>query len=62
VQPPSVEPPAPPKGTTLFLQTEKGRPAAATEAFIWTWEGAPRWYYVHEHAILAGHPVDATRW
>jgi hypothetical protein len=36
--------PAPP-GARLFFADEACRPCQPAEAYIWTYEGAPQWYY-----------------
>jgi hypothetical protein len=59
---PSILPPCPPKGAVIFGQDERGRPAGPEAAYMWTWPGVNRWYYVREHPIPDGHPIDGTRW
>jgi hypothetical protein len=46
-----LRPPAPPPGSRLFFEGEKGKLCWPEEAERWTWEGALRWYYTREHPV-----------
>jgi hypothetical protein len=35
----------PPPGSCLHFQDYNGRPCDPAQAYLWTWEGADRWYY-----------------
>jgi hypothetical protein len=51
---PAVPAPTPPKGARLFFQDDRARPCPVSEARLWTWEGAPRWFHVADHPIPLG--------
>jgi hypothetical protein len=44
---PSV--PQPPPGAHLYFQDEHGRPTDASNACLWTWSRAPRWFCAAQH-------------
>jgi hypothetical protein len=48
--------PAPnlPAGAKLYFADAKSRSCPATEAFKWTWEGAPQWFVVAQYPIPTG--------
>jgi hypothetical protein len=46
----------------LFCQDDRGRPCSREDAYLWTWAGASRWYYVSVNPVPTDHPVDGTRW
>jgi hypothetical protein len=48
-------PPVVPEGRALLFQDVNGRPTEATNAYLWTWEGGPRWFYAAEHPPPVGH-------
>lgn len=35
----------PPPGVRLFFSDDDGRPCKPDDAYMWCWEGAPRWIY-----------------
>jgi hypothetical protein len=35
-----------PHGSILYWQDSAGRPCKLSDAYMWTWTGATRWYYV----------------
>jgi hypothetical protein len=51
--PPPGSPPGatPPPGATLHFAAQTMRPCSPADAFMWTWEGAPRWYHVAEYPV-----------
>jgi hypothetical protein len=42
--------PDPPPGARLFFLDGRGRPGGPDGSYLWTWEGAARWYYTARHA------------
>jgi hypothetical protein len=50
--PPAI--PNPPSGAAFFFQDSRGRPCEGAAAYMWTWAGAPQWFYVAEHPVPIG--------
>jgi hypothetical protein len=44
-QPAASKGPAPPTGARLLYADAAGRPCSPEDAFTWTWENAPHWFY-----------------
>src|SRR5262245_25077269 len=55
-----VRPPAPAAGACLFFEGDRAKTCWPEEAGSWTYEGAPRWYYVREHPVPACEPTLAA--
>jgi hypothetical protein len=43
-----LDAPCPPAGTRFHYQSERGRACGRSDAKLWTWEGAPRWFSVDD--------------
>jgi hypothetical protein len=54
-----------PAGARLFFSDADGRPCKAEDAFMWCWEGAPRWFYTCDYlppaSALTLRPSAAPR-
>jgi hypothetical protein len=45
------------------LLPRRARPPCGPEAaYMWCWSAGPRWYYVRDHPVPAGNPLDGVRW
>jgi hypothetical protein len=44
--------PTPPPGARLFFIDKEARNCSAEKAFLWTWEGAPSWFYAADHPVF----------
>jgi hypothetical protein len=40
--------PCPPAGARFHYQSDRGRACGRSDARLWTWEGAPRWFSVDD--------------
>jgi len=50
---------SPPPGVRLFFGNEHGRPCLPGDAWHWTWEGGPAWFYTADRIVPPCEPVLA---
>src|SRR5262249_15607780 len=43
----------PPPAALLFFADANGRPCKPEEAYMWSWERGPGWFYAREHPVPA---------